>query len=173
MIIEKKFVESGFENVVSISGKDITEDLIKRCFNLDKVFYGKEFLWDNTDILDVIMKYNQMCFIFMDTENQNIVGYSYWFPIKSEILDRFVKDKKAKPKPPARPSSSGGISPFSSISAPGRITLSVGFVSSGSSVSGASVSGGSVSGAFVSLSRSFSALLIRLYMIWLIFSGWA
>lgn len=95
MIIEKKFIECGFENIVSISGKDITEDLIKRCFNLDKAFYGKEFLWDDTDILNVIMKYNQMCFIFMDTDKQNIVGYSYWFPIKTEILDKFVKEKKA------------------------------------------------------------------------------
>jgi len=95
MIIEKKFIESGFENIISISGKDITADLIKRCFNLDRVFYGKEFLWENTDILNVILKYNQMCFIFMDTSNENIVGYSYWFPIKTEILDKFVEDKKA------------------------------------------------------------------------------
>lgn len=95
MIIENEFKKYGLDNVICLSGKDITKDLIQRCFNLDAVFYNNEFLWDNTGIADVILEYSQMCFIFLDSERKNIVGYNYWFPIKSEILSTFAQVGKA------------------------------------------------------------------------------
>lgn len=93
MIIENEFVDVGIDNVVSYSGKDITPELIERCFKLDGAFYKKEFLWENTDIKNTILNNNQMCFIFIDKNRGNIVGYSYWFPIKKEILQKFKEEK--------------------------------------------------------------------------------
>jgi len=93
MIIEKEFVEQGIQNVVSYSGKDITPELIERCFKLDRVFYQQQFLWENTDIKNTILNNSQMCFIFVDRDQGNIVGYSYWFPIKEEIAQRFKEEK--------------------------------------------------------------------------------
>ncbi|MBQ4558186.1 MAG: hypothetical protein IJA61_02275 [Clostridia bacterium] len=94
MIIEKEFKDNGFDNIVCYSGRDITEDLIKRCLNLDTAFYEKEFYWDNTDIINVVKENPQMCFIFVDTIRQNIIGYSYWFPIKLDIINKFIHDKE-------------------------------------------------------------------------------
>lgn len=94
MIIENEFRERGFDNIICYSGKDITDSLIARCFKLDKAFYGKQFQWDNLGIETTIKKYNQMCFVFVDKTKGNIVGYSYWFPMKLEIINRYIKDKE-------------------------------------------------------------------------------
>ena len=95
MINEKEFIELGFDNIVSYSGKDITPELVDRCFKLDKAFYKEDFLWENTDIKNTILKYNQMCFVFIDKTRGNIIGYSYWFPIKAEILEKFKNERTA------------------------------------------------------------------------------
>lgn len=93
MIIKNEFDEVGIDNVVAYSGKDITPELIDRCFKLDGAFYKKEFSWENTDIKNTILNNSQMCFIFIDNNRGNIVGYSYWFPIKKEILQKFIDEK--------------------------------------------------------------------------------
>ena len=93
MINENEFIELGFKNIVSYSGKDITPELIDRCFKLDRAFYQQEFLWEHTDIKNTILNHSQMCFIFMDKSRESIIGYSYWFPVKKEILQKF-KDEK-------------------------------------------------------------------------------
>ena len=95
MIIKNIFEEHGFDNVVSYSGKDLSLDLIKRCLNLDKVFYKKDFYWDTFNIEKVLLQRNELCFVFIDSISQNIVGYSYWLPIKTEILEEFKQNKKA------------------------------------------------------------------------------
>lgn len=94
MIIENEFRENGLDNIICYSGKDITDDFIKRCFNLDKAFYGKQFQWDTLGIENTIKKYNQMCFVFVDKERGNIVGYSYWFPLKLDVLNNYIKNKE-------------------------------------------------------------------------------
>lgn len=94
MVVEEEFKIHGIDNVVCLSGKDITKELIERCFKLDAVFYRNEFLWDNTGIMDTILAFSEMCFILLDSKRNNIVGYSYWFPIKPEILDQFACEGK-------------------------------------------------------------------------------
>lgn len=95
MILEDDFRELGISNVCAYSGKDLSDDLIQRCFNLDNVFYKQEFQWNMYGIDKIIKKYPQMCFVFIDKEKGNIVGYSYWLPIKTEILQEFINNKTA------------------------------------------------------------------------------
>ena len=95
MISDKEFCEIGVDTVVAYSGKDLTDDLIKRCFKLDNAFYRQEFQWDKFEIDKIIKKYPQFCFIFVDKNRGNIVGYSYWFPIKTAILQEFINNKTA------------------------------------------------------------------------------
>ncbi|MBE5736271.1 MAG: hypothetical protein E7356_02800 [Clostridiales bacterium] len=95
MIIDVDFQEAGINNVVAYSGKDITDDLIYRCFKLDNVFYKQDFQWNTFGIENIIKKYPQMCFIFIDKDKKNIVGYSYWLPIKTEVFQQFIDNKTA------------------------------------------------------------------------------
>lgn len=95
MIIEREFEEQGISNVVSYSGKDINEDLINRCFKLDKAFYRAQFLWEGTEVRNTILENSQMCFIFIDKNRGNIVGYSYWLPIKDSVLKRYKDENVA------------------------------------------------------------------------------
>lgn len=94
MIIVDELKNRGIENVVCYSGKDITTDLIERCFKLDAVFYKSQFQWNMYGIEEIILKYNEMCFIFVDKIKNNIVGYSYWFPLKLTIINEHIKIKE-------------------------------------------------------------------------------
>ena len=94
MIIKDLFQNNGFNNITAYSGKDIDDELINRCLKLDGVFYDDQFLWKDFNIADTIKQYSQMCFILVNDEKNTIVGYSYWFPIKSEILNQYIKEKK-------------------------------------------------------------------------------
>jgi len=93
MIIEQDFKNYGIQNVVAYSGKDINENLIDRCFKLDEVFYREQFKWDDTSIKETILANPEMCFVFIDKVKGSVVGYSYWFPIKTEVLDKFVREE--------------------------------------------------------------------------------
>jgi hypothetical protein len=54
MILKDDFCELGIENVCAYSGKDLSDDLIQRCFNLDNVFYKQEFQWNMYGIDKII-----------------------------------------------------------------------------------------------------------------------
>ena len=94
MIFDDEFTKYGLDNIICYSGKDITDDFIKRCFNLDRVFYGKQFQWNSLGIENTIKKFNQMCFVFLDKDRGNIVGYSYWFPVKEELITKYSQNKE-------------------------------------------------------------------------------
>lgn len=94
MIIKDIFQSHGFNNITAFSGSDISDDLIKRCLNLDKVFYEDEFLFGSFDITQTIKQNSQMCFILLDDEKQTIVGYTYWLPVKDNILTQYMDNKK-------------------------------------------------------------------------------
>ena len=93
MVIENIFQNYGYNTIIGYSGKDITDDMIEACMAIDKKFYGGEYTWANS-MKNIVQKFNQMCFVFIDTAENAIVGYSFWVPIKTQVFNDFIKNKK-------------------------------------------------------------------------------
>lgn len=94
MIFEKEFKEYGYTDLVAYSGKDITEDMVDICISIDKKFYSPEYTIGSDSLKESVLKYNQMCFVFVDKVKNAIVGYSFWFPIKTKVFNAFIKSNQ-------------------------------------------------------------------------------
>lgn len=94
MIIENIFDTSGFDAIVAYSFKDITEKMIDDCLEIDKTFYKKEYYWNKDDVFNLVSKFGQFCFVFVDENEKRVIGYSFWFPIKTNIFKSFIKQRK-------------------------------------------------------------------------------
>ena len=88
----KEFENHGFSTIVAYTGKDITEQMIERCFEIDEEFYEQEFSIENSEIKEIIANFGQMCMVLVDKEENQVIGYSYWIPIKPEIFVDFMKN---------------------------------------------------------------------------------
>lgn len=93
MIFEKEFKEYGYTDIIAYSGKDITEEMLSECMNIEKNFYTKEYTQDVENLKNCVLNHSQMCFIFKDIVKNVIVGYSFWFPVKTKVFNAFIKSK--------------------------------------------------------------------------------
>lgn len=93
MVIENVFQRYGFDDIVAFTGTDITDKMIEMCMDIDRNFYQPEYAWDS-HIKSVVKTFNQFCFVFIDKSEKRIVGYSFWFPIKTTVFNKFIKEKK-------------------------------------------------------------------------------
>ncbi len=93
MIFDKEFKEYGYTDLIAYSGKDITEEMLDDCMKLEKDFYAEEYTQDSENLKTCVLNHNQMCFIFKDIVKNVIVGYSFWFPIKTKVFNAFIKSK--------------------------------------------------------------------------------
>lgn len=93
MIFEKEFKNIGYNEVIGYSGKDITDKMLDECLKLNSTFYKPEFAW-KPEIKEFISQYSQMCFVFCDTSDNSVMGYSFWLPIKTKVFNEFIRDKK-------------------------------------------------------------------------------
>lgn len=93
MIYEKEFQAYGYNDIVGYSGKHITDEMIDSCMTINKKFYAKDFVFDDS-IKDIVKKYNQMCFVFQDKSDNSIMGYSFWFPIKTKVFNAFIQNNQ-------------------------------------------------------------------------------
>lgn len=93
MIFEKEFADYGYTDLIAYSGKDITEDMISACLFIEKKFYGEDKCLDSENVKEIILKTNQMCFVIVDKIKNAIVGYTFWFPIKTSVLNDSIKNK--------------------------------------------------------------------------------
>ena len=93
MVFEKEFADYGYTDLVAYSGKDITEDMISACLFIEKKFYGEDKCLDAENVKEIILKTNQMCFVIVDKIKNAIVGYSFWLPLKTSVLNDFIKNK--------------------------------------------------------------------------------
>lgn len=89
-----EFENYGFSSIVAYTGKDITEAMIEKCFEIDRDFYEKEFSIEDSEIKEIIAKFGQMCLVLVDKEDNQVIGYSYWIPIKPEIFIDFMKNSE-------------------------------------------------------------------------------
>lgn len=89
-----EFENYGFSSIVAYTGKDITEAMIEKCFEIDRDFYEKEFSIEGSEIKEIIAKFGQMCLVLVDKEDNQVIGYSYWIPIKPEIFIDFMKNSE-------------------------------------------------------------------------------
>lgn len=93
MVFEKEFAEYGYTDLVAYNGKDITNKMIDACLKIENKFYGTDKSIDSNNIKNIILETNQMCFIIVDKVRHSIVGYSFWFPVKTSIFNDFIKNK--------------------------------------------------------------------------------
>ena len=92
MIFSKEFTEYGYTDLVAYSGKDITDDMLAACSIIQKKFFDAEYTVYTDNLLECVKKYNQMCFVFVDKVKNAVVGYSFWFPIKTPVFNAFIKN---------------------------------------------------------------------------------
>lgn len=91
MIFKDIFVENGFPSLIAYSGADLKDSLIRRTFNLDEVFFNDEYLWTYSDMGEIIENNKEMCFVVVNEDAGNIVGYSYWLPLKTQVIENAIK----------------------------------------------------------------------------------
>lgn len=94
MVFDKVFEDYDFGDIVAYSGKDITDEMLDACFEIDTDFYGKEYYWDISEIKKIVKNYGKICFVFYDKSDKKVMGYSFWFPIKTLVLNAFIKEKR-------------------------------------------------------------------------------
>ena len=94
MIFEEEFAEIGFDGILAVSASDITDEMIDKCFEIDRKFYKEEYSWENSEIKQIIKKFGHFCFVFLDKEEKSVMGYSFWIPVKTDVLNEFIKTKQ-------------------------------------------------------------------------------
>lgn len=94
MVFEGIFSNHEFDNIVAYSGKDITKGMLDACFEIDTQFYDEKYYWNRINIKNVVEKFGQFCFVFYDKEDKEVMGYSFWFPIKTRVFNNFISEKK-------------------------------------------------------------------------------
>lgn len=93
MIFDKEFAQYGYTDLVAYSGKDITDDMLNACMVIEKKFFEPQYTEYSDNLVECVKKYNQMCFVFIDKVKNAVVGYSFWFPIKTTVFNAFIKSK--------------------------------------------------------------------------------
>ncbi|MBP3582235.1 MAG: hypothetical protein J6J33_05750, partial [Clostridia bacterium] len=94
MIFEKEFNNYGFENIVAYSGEDISPKILEESFAVSDNFFAAEYQINKSKIREIIAKYGQMCFIIVDKNDNKVIGYSFWLPIKNSIFVDFMKKEE-------------------------------------------------------------------------------
>ncbi len=93
MIVEKFFARHGFDDLVAYTGKDITDEMIDECIKQAANFYDKNFVWGPAT-KNIVKKFNKFCFVFRNRDTRQIVGHSFWFPIKTSVFNNFIKSNE-------------------------------------------------------------------------------
>ena len=92
MVFEKEFQDYGYTDIIGYSGKNITEKMIAECVEIDNQFFEPEFIWDADNMKEIVLKFNQMCFVFVDKTINKVIGFSFWLPIKTKVFNAFIQN---------------------------------------------------------------------------------
>ena len=93
MIIGNIHFEDCPPNVICFQGKDISENLIQQCFDLDKNFFEYNYLYESSKMKSLILAHNELCFVFFDIETNKVIGYNFLLLLKKDAFDLY-KDSK-------------------------------------------------------------------------------
>lgn len=93
MVYEKEFRRYNFDSIVAYSGKDITEKMMDESFGVSDNFFEQRYSIKQSHIKDVVRNFGWMCLIIKDREENRIIGYSFWLPIKKEVFVEFLKEQ--------------------------------------------------------------------------------
>lgn len=93
MIVEKFFARYGFDDLVAYTGKDITDEMIDKCIELAANFYEQKYIWGQAT-KNIVKNFNQFCFVFKNRQTGEIIGNSFWFPVKTSVFNEFIKNKQ-------------------------------------------------------------------------------
>ncbi len=83
----------GFHGFVCYSGKDITPNMLKQCFEIDKDFFQEKYFYNQAKVEQWLKKYNDMCSVLYDTKTQKVVAYSFYLFISDQTLELFKTNK--------------------------------------------------------------------------------
>lgn len=83
-----------YNNLSVVYGLDTTIELMDKCIKqIDRVYY-KDSTTDSELIKKLVFENPQFCFIIVDNETTDVVGYLYCFPTTEEVTLNFLKGNK-------------------------------------------------------------------------------
>ena len=90
MIFNEMFEYHNFYDIVALTDSDIIDDMIDSCLEIDKEFYDDEYLWDIENLKQSIRDFGEFCFVYIDKSERKVIGYSFWFPVKTDVFNNFA-----------------------------------------------------------------------------------
>lgn len=82
------------DNISVVYGLDITTALMDKCINqIDKIYYPNSTT-DSELIKSWVFEHPQFCFVMVDNNTEDVIGYLYCFPLKEEVTLDFLRGKK-------------------------------------------------------------------------------
>ena len=93
------FVKSLFD--FAVSGKlrhDLIERDIRKIFERASTPEGLAFdrlrdFWNAEEVKKAVKNYGQFCSVYVDRQERRVIGYTFWFPIKTKVFNHFIKEK--------------------------------------------------------------------------------
>ena len=82
------------EDVCVVYGLDITTEIMDKCINqIDRVYYPKSTT-NSEDIKSWVFEHPQFCFVMLNEESGDVLGYLYCFPLTEKATMGFLQGKR-------------------------------------------------------------------------------
>lgn len=93
-MIGNEFTERyGYNGYYFYSGKDITDKMIDKCFEIDKYFFKEDFAYNETRVREWIKEYGDMCSVLYNPIEDKVIAYCFYLFISDEALELYKQNK--------------------------------------------------------------------------------
>ena len=92
MIVKQIIEANGYEGCVCCTGEDITLDMINQCFKIDNIFFKEQDLFNRDRVTKWLQKYNDMCAVIYQPEENKVIGYCFYIFVTDEALELYKKN---------------------------------------------------------------------------------
>ena len=77
-------------NIICFSGEHITESMLNNCFAIDDLYFNSQYIYDRRKIKQIIIRNNELCFVFYDLEKNKVVGYNFILLLKQSSFKKYL-----------------------------------------------------------------------------------
>ena len=93
MKTSKLLETNGYQGFVYYSGDDVTADMRKQCFELDKRFFKEKYLYNQTKVDNWLKNYNEMCSVLYNPQDKKVIAYCFYLFISDTALQEMKENK--------------------------------------------------------------------------------
>lgn len=93
MIINKLVEDRGYQGYLCYTGNDITENMIDKCFDIDRMFFQEEYLYSKEKVKEWIKEYNDMCAVLYNPVEDKVIAYCFYLLISDEALELYKSNR--------------------------------------------------------------------------------